>query len=96
MDNNQKSKQAPTSFINNKVSHANLLYYRWLEEKLKRITSRRLGISYDSAIHARDKHSTTKLGNRHMYQKTLSNFRLNLSPKLCTQKQQDLRFKRSC
>ncbi|CAG8552364.1 13453_t:CDS:2 [Rhizophagus irregularis] len=49
-----KSEHVPTDFVNNKASYANLLYYRWLDDKLKRITSRQLGISYNSNIHARD------------------------------------------
>ncbi|EXX71130.1 hypothetical protein RirG_081260 [Rhizophagus irregularis DAOM 197198w] len=71
--NNIKQKNAqnpaiiPKDFANTKASHANLLYYRWLDGKTKRITSRRLGISYDSNIHARDSLSITKRGNRHMY-----------------------------
>ncbi|UZO23841.1 uncharacterized protein OCT59_016171 [Rhizophagus irregularis] len=64
-----KSEHIPTDFINDKSSHTNLLYYRWLNGKSKRITSRRLGISYDSNIHARDPSTTFKQGNRHMYQK---------------------------
>ncbi|EXX53896.1 uncharacterized protein OCT59_024383 [Rhizophagus irregularis] len=52
--NEQKSEHVPTDFVNNKASYANLLYYRWLDDKLKRITSRQLGISYNSNIHARD------------------------------------------
>ncbi|CAB4389861.1 unnamed protein product [Rhizophagus irregularis] len=85
-----------TDFINNKSSHANLLYYRWLNGKSKRITSRRLGISYDSNIHARDPSTKLKVNNRHMYRKRLSNFQYNLSPNIRTQKHQDIRFKRTC
>ncbi|CAB4380841.1 unnamed protein product [Rhizophagus irregularis] len=85
-----------TDFINNKSSHANLLYYRCLNGKLKRITSRRLGISYDSNIHARDPSTKLKVNNRHMYRKRLSNFQYNLSPNIRTQKHQDIRFKRTC
>ncbi|EXX53209.1 uncharacterized protein OCT59_025478 [Rhizophagus irregularis] len=96
----QKDIQNPattsTDFVNNKASHANLLYYRWLDSKTKRITSRRLGISYDSNIHARDSLSITKRDNRHMYRKSLSNFKYDLSPNLRTQKQQEICFKRTC
>uniref|UniRef100_U9UJL4 DUF8211 domain-containing protein n=1 Tax=Rhizophagus irregularis (strain DAOM 181602 / DAOM 197198 / MUCL 43194) TaxID=747089 RepID=U9UJL4_RHIID len=100
--NNIKQKNAqnpaiiPKDFANTKASHANLLYYRWLDGKTKRITSRRLGISYDSNIHARDSLSITKRGNRHMYRKSLSNFKYDLSPNLRTQKQQEIHFKRTC
>ncbi|PKB96620.1 hypothetical protein RhiirA5_434527 [Rhizophagus irregularis] len=86
----------PTDFINDKSSHANLLYYRWLNGKSKRITSRRLGISYNSNIQARDFSTTLKTGIKHMYRKCLNKFERNLSPNLRTQKQQDIRFKRSC
>ncbi|PKB93361.1 hypothetical protein RhiirA5_441493, partial [Rhizophagus irregularis] len=91
-----KLDHIPIDFINDKSSHANLLYYRWLNGKSKSITSRRLGISYDSNIHARDPSTTFKIGNRHMYRKCLSKFQYNLSPNLRTQKQQDIRFKRIC
>ncbi|PKK67457.1 hypothetical protein RhiirC2_783479 [Rhizophagus irregularis] len=93
---NLKLEQTSTDFINNKSSHANLLYYRCLNGKLKRITSRRLGISYDSNIHARDPSTKLKVNNRHMYRKRLSNFQYNLSPNIRTQKHQDIRFKRTC
>ncbi|CAB4386735.1 unnamed protein product [Rhizophagus irregularis] len=62
-----KLEHTSTDFTNNKSSHANLLYYRWLNGKSKRITSRRLGISYDSNIHARDPSTKLKVNNRHMY-----------------------------
>ncbi|EXX72643.1 hypothetical protein RirG_067450 [Rhizophagus irregularis DAOM 197198w] len=91
-----KSDDIPTDFINTKSSYANLLYYRWLNGKSKRITSRRLGISYNSDIHARDLSTTFKKGNRHMYRKCLTKFQRDLSPNLRTQKQQDIRFKRTC
>ncbi|PKK67416.1 hypothetical protein RhiirC2_714136 [Rhizophagus irregularis] len=91
-----KLEHTSTDFTNNKSSHANLLYYRWLNGKSKRITSRRLGISYDSNIHARDPSTKLKVNNRHMYRKRLSNFQYNLSPNLRTQKHQDIRFKRTC
>ncbi|CAB5216221.1 hypothetical protein RhiirA1_461676 [Rhizophagus irregularis] len=94
--NEQKSEHVPTDFVNNKASYANLLYYRWLDDKLKRITSRQLGISYNSNIHARDSLLITKLGNRHMYQKTLSNFQYTLNHNLRTQKQQNICFKCTC
>ncbi|CAG8767158.1 8169_t:CDS:2, partial [Rhizophagus irregularis] len=68
----------------------------WLDGKTKRITSRRLDISYDSNIHARDSLSITKRGNRHMYHRSLSNFKYDLSPNLRIQKQQEIRFKRTC
>ncbi|POG57870.1 hypothetical protein GLOIN_2v1735928, partial [Rhizophagus irregularis DAOM 181602=DAOM 197198] len=92
----QNPATTSTDFVNNKASHANLLYYRWLDSKTKRITSRRLGISYDSNIHARDSLSITKRDNRHMYRKSLSNFKYDLSPNLRTQKQQEICFKRTC
>ncbi|CAG8767178.1 hypothetical protein GLOIN_2v1483925 [Rhizophagus irregularis DAOM 181602=DAOM 197198] len=95
-NNTQNLDIISTDFDNNKISHANLLYYRWLDGKSKRITSRRLGISYDSNIHARDSLSITQRGNRHMYRKSLSNFKYSLSPNLKTQKQQEIRFKCSC
>uniref|UniRef100_U9T2B7 DUF8211 domain-containing protein n=1 Tax=Rhizophagus irregularis (strain DAOM 181602 / DAOM 197198 / MUCL 43194) TaxID=747089 RepID=U9T2B7_RHIID len=91
-----KSDDIPTDFFNDKSSHANLLYYRWLNGKSKRITSRRLGILYNSNIHARDPSTTFNKGKRHMYRKCLAKFEHSWSPNLRTQKQQDIRFKRSC
>ncbi|CAB4399033.1 unnamed protein product [Rhizophagus irregularis] len=91
-----KLEHTSTDFTNNKSSHTNLLYYRWLNGKSKRITSRRLGISYDSNIHARDPSTKLKVNNKHMYRKRLSNFQYNLSPNLRTQKHQDICFKRTC
>uniref|UniRef100_U9U9B2 DUF8211 domain-containing protein n=1 Tax=Rhizophagus irregularis (strain DAOM 181602 / DAOM 197198 / MUCL 43194) TaxID=747089 RepID=U9U9B2_RHIID len=91
-----KLDDIPTDFFNDKSSHANLLYYRWLNGKSKHITSRQLGISYNSNIQARDPSTTFKKGKKYMYRKCLAKLEHSWSPNLRTQKQQDIRFKRSC
>ncbi|CAB4388143.1 unnamed protein product [Rhizophagus irregularis] len=47
-------------FINNKISHANLLYFRWKSHFKKHIFSRRLVISFTETLHARDGTSILK------------------------------------
>ncbi|PKY53158.1 hypothetical protein RhiirA4_471210 [Rhizophagus irregularis] len=81
---NKPNRQTTEDFINDKSSHANLLYHRWLSGQPKYNYSKRLGISYISAIHARDANSILKLGNKHMYRKVLSNFQQIFSPNLRT------------
>lgn len=56
-EDNQRHYQA---FINDKASHANLLYYRWLSGRSKKNFSHRLGISYTETLHARNATSILK------------------------------------
>ncbi|PKY61083.1 hypothetical protein RhiirA4_431578 [Rhizophagus irregularis] len=81
---------------NTKASHANLIYDRWKAGTKKVITSNRLGISYDSTIHARDIKSVLVYGNKHMYRKRLSNFHLKQSKYTAVQKKQAARYNRAC
>ncbi|EXX56844.1 hypothetical protein RirG_212550 [Rhizophagus irregularis DAOM 197198w] len=94
--NNILKKQTNEDFINNKSSHANLLYHRWLSSQPKHHYSKRTGVSYISSIHARDANSILKLGSKHMYRKVFSNFQRIFSPNLCTQQKQEKRFTRAC
>ncbi|PKK69113.1 hypothetical protein RhiirC2_832594 [Rhizophagus irregularis] len=50
-----------TPSVNPKIYHANLLYTRWNTHRTKRIYSRRLGISFEEMIHARDRYSSKYL-----------------------------------
>ncbi|PKB97456.1 hypothetical protein RhiirA5_433121 [Rhizophagus irregularis] len=90
------SRQTTEEFINDKPSHANLLYHRWLSGQPKHNYSKRTGISYISSIHARDAKSIINLGNKFMYRKVLSNFRRIFSPNPHVQQKQEKRFIRSC
>ncbi|PKY57365.1 hypothetical protein RhiirA4_428932 [Rhizophagus irregularis] len=93
---NKPIRQTTEDFIDNKASHANLLYHRWLSGQPKHHYSKRLGISFISSIHARDANSILKLGNKHMYRKVLSNLQRIFSPNLRTQQKQKKRFTRAC
>ncbi|CAG8686045.1 12167_t:CDS:2, partial [Rhizophagus irregularis] len=104
-DNTPSSPSAPkvkkdttVDFTNDKSAHANLLFCRWQYGRTKEVFSNRLGISYSSETYhaARDATSILHLGNKHMYRKTLSNFRVTTSTNLCTKKKQEKRFERSC
>ncbi|CAB4388760.1 unnamed protein product [Rhizophagus irregularis] len=90
------SRHMTEEFINDKSSHANLLYHRWLSGQPKHNYSKRTGISYISSIHARDNKSIVNLGNKFMYRKVLSNFQRIFSPNPHTQQKQEKRFVRSC
>ncbi|UZO29108.1 uncharacterized protein OCT59_022598 [Rhizophagus irregularis] len=79
-------------FFKNDIYHANLLYTRWNTHRTKRIYSRRLGISYEETIHARDRHSITHLNNKHIYRKKLSNFCIRCSHNPRVSKTQEIRF----
>ncbi|GBC32698.2 hypothetical protein RIR_jg12093.t1 [Rhizophagus irregularis DAOM 181602=DAOM 197198] len=91
-------KDTTVDFTNDKSAHANLLFCRWQYGRTKEVFSNRLGISYSSETYhaARDATSILHLGNKHMYRKTLSNFRVTTSTNLCTKKKQEKRFERSC
>ncbi|PKY62058.1 hypothetical protein RhiirA4_432255, partial [Rhizophagus irregularis] len=93
---NRLNRHTNENFINDKPSHANLLYHRWLSSQPKHHYSKRTGISYISSIHARDANSILKLGSKHMYRKVLSNFQRIFSPNLRTQQKQEKRFTRAC
>uniref|UniRef100_U9UFP4 DUF8211 domain-containing protein n=3 Tax=Rhizophagus irregularis TaxID=588596 RepID=U9UFP4_RHIID len=78
-----------------KIFHANLLYTHWNTHRTKRIYSRRLGISYEETIHARDRHSITHLNNKHIYRKKLCNLSIRRSHNPRVSKAQETRFDRA-
>ncbi|PKK67517.1 hypothetical protein RhiirC2_783404 [Rhizophagus irregularis] len=83
------------SSINPKVYHANLLYTRWNIHRIKRIYSKRSGISYEETIHARDRYSINHLNNKHIYRKKLINFSFRRSHNPRVSKAQEIRFDRA-
>ncbi|CAB4479750.1 unnamed protein product [Rhizophagus irregularis] len=78
-----------------KIFHANLLYTHWNTHRTKKIYSRRLGISYEETIHARDRHSITHLNNKHIYRKKLCNLSIRRSHNPRVSKAQETRFDRA-
>ncbi|PKY61940.1 hypothetical protein RhiirA4_487609 [Rhizophagus irregularis] len=96
LKDNQSIKQTTEDFVNDKSSHANLLYHRWLSSQPKHIFLKQLGISYISSIHTQDTNSILKLGNKHVYRKTLSNFERIFSPNLRTRQKQEKCFNCAC
>ncbi|CAB5361083.1 unnamed protein product [Rhizophagus irregularis] len=84
-----------TPSLNPKIYHANLLYTRWNTHRTKRIYSRRLGISFEETIHARDRYSIEHLNNKHIYRKRLSNLCIRRSHNPRVSKVQEIRFERA-
>ncbi|UZO13027.1 uncharacterized protein OCT59_004533 [Rhizophagus irregularis] len=78
-----------------KIFHANLLYTHWNRHRTKRIYSRRLEISYEETIYARDRHSITHLNNKHIYRKKLCNLSIRRSHNPRVSKAQETHFDRA-
>ncbi|CAB4439661.1 unnamed protein product [Rhizophagus irregularis] len=96
--NHKPKDRTPISdgVVNNKASHANLIYNRWKNNIKKPVFSNRLGVSYEESIHARDVKSVLEYGNKHMYRKRLTNFQLKQSNYLKVKEKQETRFLRAC
>ncbi|PKY55455.1 hypothetical protein RhiirA4_474923 [Rhizophagus irregularis] len=88
--------QAKPKFVNEKYSHATLLYDRWDTNVKKRVYSQRLGISYTTTYTAAGFKQTHIYNDRRMYRKKLDTFIPYHSGQSKTQKRQKSRFERAC
>ncbi|PKY58078.1 hypothetical protein RhiirA4_479686 [Rhizophagus irregularis] len=93
---NGKQREHPNAFLNDKSSHANLLFNKWNRREKKQVHSQRLGISYMESLHARNKGAVLQGHNKFMYRKRFDNFQIEQSKNARTAKRQDIRHQRSC
>jgi hypothetical protein len=88
------SKSDPTTIEkqkhHNKITRANKLFHDWGARKSKRIYS--LGIQYTVKYHANGQAHVLTKGNRYMYKKKLTNFKITPSKNPRTRKKQKKTF----
>ncbi|CAB4422152.1 unnamed protein product [Rhizophagus irregularis] len=82
--------------LDSKDTHARTTYNRWNKQKMKKIISNRLGLSYNTRISANNIDSILKKGRTYMYNKVYNNLTFVPSNKANVKKKQTARFERHC